>query len=158
MFEPFVSSKRTVGVGMGLTVARHSLRSLGGEVTMVSRPDGGSSAILVHPVRDPRHRDKSGGDDDRRPAFRSNMDEDRISRGGHHGGRHGRGPAREGRLSRRGRSPAWADPAPAAPASPSGPASAWPHSLDDLLAGAGTLVVAFKPQHLAGADPRLAAR
>ncbi len=30
------------------------------------------------------------------------------------------------------------------------------HSLDDLLAGAATLVVAFKPQHLAGADPRLA--
>lgn len=30
-------------------------------------------------------------------------------------------------------------------------------SLDDLLAGADLLVVAFKPQHLAGADPRLAA-
>ncbi len=29
-------------------------------------------------------------------------------------------------------------------------------SLDDLLADAGTLVVAFKPQHLAKADPRLA--
>ncbi len=29
-------------------------------------------------------------------------------------------------------------------------------SLDALLAGADTLVVAFKPQHLAGADPRLA--
>ena len=29
-------------------------------------------------------------------------------------------------------------------------------SLDDLLAGADTLVVAFKPQHLAAADPRLA--
>jgi pyrroline-5-carboxylate reductase len=28
-------------------------------------------------------------------------------------------------------------------------------SLDDLLAGAGTLVLAFKPQHLADADPRL---
>jgi two-component system, sensor histidine kinase and response regulator len=63
MFEPFVSSKRTVGVGMGLTVARHSLRSVGGEVTLVSRPEGGASAILVHPVRDPRHRDKSLDDD-----------------------------------------------------------------------------------------------
>jgi pyrroline-5-carboxylate reductase len=30
-------------------------------------------------------------------------------------------------------------------------------ALDDLLAGAGTLVVAFKPQHLATADGRLAA-
>lgn len=29
-------------------------------------------------------------------------------------------------------------------------------SLEDLLAGAGTLVVAFKPQHLQSADPRLA--
>ncbi|QYM79807.1 pyrroline-5-carboxylate reductase [Horticoccus luteus] len=29
-------------------------------------------------------------------------------------------------------------------------------SIDDLLADADTLVVAFKPQHLAGADPRLA--
>src|ERR1700679_2159805 len=30
-------------------------------------------------------------------------------------------------------------------------------SLEELLSGADTLVVAFKPQHLAGADPRLAA-
>ena len=30
-------------------------------------------------------------------------------------------------------------------------------SLEDLLRDAGTVVVAFKPQHLAGADPRLAA-
>jgi CheY-like chemotaxis protein len=58
MFEPFVSSKRTVGVGMGLTVARHSLRSLSGEVTLVARPEGGASAILVHPVRDPRQKDR----------------------------------------------------------------------------------------------------
>ncbi|HEY1848133.1 MAG TPA: hybrid sensor histidine kinase/response regulator [Opitutaceae bacterium] len=64
MFEPFVSSKRTVGVGMGLTIARHSLRSLGGEVTMASRAEGGSSAVLVHPVRDPRQRDRSQADDD----------------------------------------------------------------------------------------------
>jgi two-component system sensor histidine kinase/response regulator len=64
MFEPFVSSKRTVGVGMGLTVARHSLRSIGGEVTLISRPQGGSSAILVHPIRDPRNRDRSLDDDE----------------------------------------------------------------------------------------------
>ncbi|HXQ82234.1 MAG TPA: response regulator [Opitutaceae bacterium] len=64
MFEPFVSSKRTVGVGMGLTVARHSLRSLGGEVNMASRPEGGASAILIHPVRDPRQRDRQQADDD----------------------------------------------------------------------------------------------
>ena len=63
MFEPFVSSKRTVGVGMGLTVARHSLRSLVGEVTLSSRPGGGASAVLLHPVRDPRNRDKSLDDE-----------------------------------------------------------------------------------------------
>ena len=63
MFEPFVSSKRTVGVGMGLTVARHSLRSLGGEVTLSSRPGGGASAVLLHPVRDPRNMDKSLDDE-----------------------------------------------------------------------------------------------
>ncbi len=59
MFEPFVSTKRTVGVGMGLTIARHSMRSLGGEVTMASRPEGGASATLIQPVRDRRLRDKS---------------------------------------------------------------------------------------------------
>jgi two-component system sensor histidine kinase/response regulator len=64
MFEPFVSTKRTVGVGMGLTVARHTLRSLGGEVTMISKPGGGSSAILVHPVRDPRQRKRGAEQDD----------------------------------------------------------------------------------------------
>jgi two-component system sensor histidine kinase/response regulator len=64
MFEPFVSSKRTVGVGMGLTIARHSLRSLGGEVTMASRPEGGATAILVHPVKDPRQRKRLADPDD----------------------------------------------------------------------------------------------
>jgi CheY-like chemotaxis protein len=58
MFEPFVSSKRTVGVGMGLTVARHSLRGLGGEVTLLPKAGGGASAFLMHPVRDPRQKDR----------------------------------------------------------------------------------------------------
>lgn len=50
MFEPFVSSKHTVGVGMGLTVARHALRTLGGEVTMADVPGGGTACILTHPL------------------------------------------------------------------------------------------------------------
>lgn len=55
MFEPFVSTKNTVGVGMGLTVARHALRNLGGEVTMVDTPGGGATAVLMHPAqRKPR--------------------------------------------------------------------------------------------------------
>ena len=49
-FEPFVSSKQTVGVGMGLTVARHALRNLGGEVDLQDRPGGGTIAVLRHPV------------------------------------------------------------------------------------------------------------
>lgn len=50
IFEPFVSTKNTVGVGMGLTVARHALRTLGGEVTMAATPHGGATAVLLHPV------------------------------------------------------------------------------------------------------------
>jgi two-component system sensor histidine kinase/response regulator len=50
MFEPFVSTKNTVGVGMGLTVARHALRNLGGEVTVIDTPGGGATAVLMHPV------------------------------------------------------------------------------------------------------------
>ncbi|OIR18896.1 response regulator PleD [mine drainage metagenome] len=50
VFEPFISAKRTVGVGMGLTVARHALRNLGGEVTIADRPGGGAIATLMHPV------------------------------------------------------------------------------------------------------------
>lgn len=50
MFEPFVSTKNTVGVGMGLTVARHALRNLGGEVTMTDTPGGGATAVLIHPI------------------------------------------------------------------------------------------------------------
>jgi two-component system, sensor histidine kinase and response regulator len=50
MFEPFISAKQTVGVGMGLTVARHSLRNMGGDVVMADRQGGGSIAILIHPI------------------------------------------------------------------------------------------------------------
>ncbi len=50
MFEPFISTKCTVGVGMGLTVARHALRNIGGEVSLTDRPGGGVIATLHHPV------------------------------------------------------------------------------------------------------------
>jgi signal transduction histidine kinase len=50
MFEPFVSTKNTVGVGMGMTVARHALRNLGGEVMMTDTLGGGATAVLTHPV------------------------------------------------------------------------------------------------------------
>ncbi|MDE3083829.1 MAG: response regulator, partial [Verrucomicrobiota bacterium] len=41
MFEPFVSTKHNVGVGMGLTIARHSFSRMDGEVAVVDRPGGG---------------------------------------------------------------------------------------------------------------------
>jgi DNA-binding response OmpR family regulator len=50
VFEPFISSKHTVGVGMGLTIARHALRNLDGEVTLTDREGGGASATLLHPL------------------------------------------------------------------------------------------------------------
>ena len=49
-FEPFTSTKHTVGVGMGLTVARHSMRNLGGEVTLADRPGGGAICTIRHPL------------------------------------------------------------------------------------------------------------
>jgi len=50
MFEPFISTKHTVGVGMGLTVARHALRNMGGDLTIEDRPGGGTVAVLTHPI------------------------------------------------------------------------------------------------------------
>jgi C4-dicarboxylate-specific signal transduction histidine kinase len=51
IFDPFISTKNTVGVGMGLTIARHGFRSLGGEITLDDRPGGGTSAVMLHPIR-----------------------------------------------------------------------------------------------------------
>jgi len=63
LFEPFISTKRTVGVGMGLTVARHALRNLGGDVTIQNRPGGGAIAVLLHPLEKRRTQE----DDSRAP-------------------------------------------------------------------------------------------
>jgi CheY-like chemotaxis protein len=49
-FEPFTSTKHTVGVGMGLTIARHSMRNMGGEVTLLPRSGGGAVATIRHPL------------------------------------------------------------------------------------------------------------
>jgi two-component system sensor histidine kinase/response regulator len=57
-FEPFTSTKHTVGVGMGLTVARHAMRNLGGEVTLTERPGGGAICTIRHPL-ERKNRDKS---------------------------------------------------------------------------------------------------
>ncbi len=51
MFEPFISTKNTVGVGMGLTVARHAIRTLGGEIQILNNEDGpGVTVEFSHPI------------------------------------------------------------------------------------------------------------
>jgi signal transduction histidine kinase len=50
MFEPFITSKTSVGRGMGLTIARHTLRNLGGEVRIKPNPGGGVTATMTHPL------------------------------------------------------------------------------------------------------------
>ncbi|HEX7631849.1 MAG TPA: hybrid sensor histidine kinase/response regulator [Lacunisphaera sp.] len=57
-FEPFTSTKHTVGVGMGLTVARHAMRNLGGEVTLAERPGGGAICTIRHPL-ERKNKDKA---------------------------------------------------------------------------------------------------
>ena len=57
-FEPFTSTKHTVGVGMGLTIARHSMRNMGGEVTLLPRAGGGAIATIRHPLE---RRNKQSG-------------------------------------------------------------------------------------------------
>ncbi len=50
MFEPFVSTKQHVGVGMGLTIARHSLRNMGGDLALSDREGGGTTATITYPL------------------------------------------------------------------------------------------------------------
>ncbi len=50
IFEPFTTSKTSVGRGMGLTIARHTLRNLGGEARITENPEGGVTATMVHPL------------------------------------------------------------------------------------------------------------
>ncbi|MCH8473863.1 MAG: response regulator [Opitutales bacterium] len=53
IFDPFVSTKQTVGTGMGLTMARHALRNIGGDVTLNNNTNGqkGATAIVYHPMK-----------------------------------------------------------------------------------------------------------
>jgi signal transduction histidine kinase len=59
IFEPFISSKHTVGVGMGLTIARHALRNMGGELNLEERSEGGVRAVILHPVKAPGRKKNS---------------------------------------------------------------------------------------------------
>ena len=51
VFDPFFSTKRRVGRGMGLTIAKHSAKDLGGEVRLAPNPTGaGTRAIFRLPA------------------------------------------------------------------------------------------------------------
>ncbi len=50
LFDPFITTKTAVGRGLGLTMARHAIRNLGGDIDMLPRPEGGTIARLYHPV------------------------------------------------------------------------------------------------------------
>jgi len=48
--EPFVTTKKSVGRGIGLTIARHTLRNLSGDVNDSENPKGGVTATMIHPL------------------------------------------------------------------------------------------------------------
>lgn len=48
LFEPFITTKTSVGRGMGLTIARHTIRNLEGELKIDEHADGGVTATLTH--------------------------------------------------------------------------------------------------------------
>ncbi|MGC6456374.1 MAG: response regulator [Coraliomargaritaceae bacterium] len=50
LFEPFATTKTAVGSGMGLTIARHTLRNSGGDIQLAPNPDEGITATLTHPI------------------------------------------------------------------------------------------------------------
>ncbi|MBC2601550.1 ATP-binding response regulator [Puniceicoccus vermicola] len=51
LFDPFISTKNSVGRGFGLTVVKHSISHIGGGVTIGANPSGqGTSAVLRIPV------------------------------------------------------------------------------------------------------------
>ncbi|MEN8724640.1 MAG: hybrid sensor histidine kinase/response regulator [Lentimonas sp.] len=50
VFEPFTTSKTSAGRGVGLTIARHALRDLGGDARITESPEGGVTATMIHPL------------------------------------------------------------------------------------------------------------
>lgn len=50
LFEPFITTKTSVGRGMGLTIARHTIRNLEGDLQLKENVDGGVTATLTHPL------------------------------------------------------------------------------------------------------------
>lgn len=63
IFEPFFSTKGTVGVGLGLPLSRHITEEHGGEVDVQSTPGQGTTVTVFLPIADGRD-----GDGEGRPA------------------------------------------------------------------------------------------
>ncbi|NBW10585.1 MAG: HAMP domain-containing protein [Caulobacteraceae bacterium] len=56
VFEPFARGERsrnreTGGAGLGLSVARQAARGAGGDVSLINRPEGGLTALMVLPLK-----------------------------------------------------------------------------------------------------------
>ncbi|MEM7792582.1 MAG: hybrid sensor histidine kinase/response regulator [Verrucomicrobiota bacterium] len=50
LFEPFITTKTAVGRGMGLTISRHTMRNLEGDIRVESNEGHGVTATLLHPL------------------------------------------------------------------------------------------------------------
>lgn len=50
VFEPFVSSSSVIGRGMGLTIVRHGIQSMGGSIELLDRESGGTQAVVRLPL------------------------------------------------------------------------------------------------------------
>jgi C4-dicarboxylate-specific signal transduction histidine kinase len=51
LFDPFVTTKTSVGRGMGLTVVRHGLKSLGAEASLEKSDSSGTTFLIRYPLR-----------------------------------------------------------------------------------------------------------
>jgi CheY-like chemotaxis protein len=51
--EPFVGTKDQTASGLGLTIARHAVRALGGEISVTPQAGGGTLTVFTHPVTPP---------------------------------------------------------------------------------------------------------
>lgn len=50
IFEPFITTRTSVGSGLGLTMARHAMRGMKGDIELKDRPGGGSTADIYCPL------------------------------------------------------------------------------------------------------------
>jgi signal transduction histidine kinase len=48
--EPFVGTKDQPASGLGLTIARHAVRALGGELSVTPQAGGGTITVFTHPL------------------------------------------------------------------------------------------------------------